>query len=329
MMEPTKAPALDGVEPHGWMCIEATTLREWLDENRHVNVQYYFRLIAQAMSEFMECTLCGGARPDPPPLFFSLEMHIFYRAELMAGERVRVYVLPLSRTEKVLRVLTRIYRIGGNSERNEANGGNEATLSAECIWKGAYVDSATRRVRPLGDEAKALYDAKLAEAEGKIEEPKIYPPGLILPPPLPGKEIISTEGEVQPGWIDQMGHMNIEYYMRIFNFAAGGYFRGLGFDLEVMRRNRWGAFGMGSLVKYLREMKAGEKYIVKTAAISLQRKTATYRHTIYAADGVTECATSDHVSCFVDWDTRRAIPLPEMFKAKMAEIHGVDIGALG
>jgi acyl-CoA thioester hydrolase len=307
----------DSPEPLGWFCLEDTTRPEWLDENRHVNVQYYFRLVARAMSDLMERVLRGGTRPNPAPLFFSLEMNIQYFAELMAGQRVRVYARPISRSEKVVRVLVRIYRAEG-----------EPVLSADCDWKGAYVDPTTRRVAPLDPLAKEIFDAKLAEANGEILEPKVFPPGLVLPPPLAGKEIVSAEGFVQSDWIDQMGHMNIEYYMHIFNRAAGGYFSALGFGHEMMRRHRWGAFGMGSRVKYLREMKQGERYITKTAATSLQRKTVTYRHTIYAADGKTECATCDHSSLFVDWETRKSIPLPEQFKTKIAEVHGLQAASL-
>lgn len=311
--------ATDDSERGAWLCVEETTRPEWLDENGHVNVQYYLQLVARAMHELMERTLQGGARPEPAPLFFALEIRISYRAELMAGQRVRVYVRPLARSAKTVRVLVRIVRV------------DPPALSAECEWKGGFVDRESRRVQPPSEGAGAIFDAKMSENTEPPYETPVYPAGLTLPPPAPGTEIISAQGEVEPAWIDRMGHMGIEHYMLIFNRAAGGYFNALGFDREAMRTNGWGAFGMESHIRYLRELKLGERFVVKTAAHSLRRKTATYRHTIYLKEdsggAPVICATCDHTSLFVDWTTRRSIPLPQLFKDKISGLHGISVPA--
>lgn len=303
------------LDPADWFCLAETTRAEWLDANGHVNVRFYLRLVARAIDELMDRILCGGERREPRPFFLTLEARIFYKAELLAGQEVAVLVRPLARSEKTLRALVRIVRTS-----------EPPAISAECEWKGAYVDPETRRARPLPDEAKAIFDDKLAAGPVQPYETPHYPPGLGLPPPPRERLLVSTEGEIQPEWIDRMGGLGIEHSMHIFNHAAGGYFQALGFDDPFMRERGWGTFGVGSHLRYLREMKAHEPYRVVTTMTSLQRKTASYRHTIYLrSEPPIECATCDHTSLFVDWKTRRPIPLPEVFKERIGDIHGMKL----
>lgn len=293
-----------------WLCLEEVMPPEWLDANEHINVQFYFHMAAHAIYELMESILMGGVRSDPAPLFFTLTARISYKAELHKGDRVRVYIRPLSRSEKTLNVLIRIFRVGEN-----------AALSAEMLWKGAYVDRESRRVQPLSDQSKAIFDAMLRAASASPYEAVIYPPGRELPPPL--QPCISFRGRILPEWIDRMGHMGIEHFQLLFDRATRGYFDALGMTLEFMRGNGWGAFGMGSDIQYLKEMKLGDPFHAVTRMISIQRKTCTFRHEVWLEGETPQLAvTCDHTSIYVDWKTRRAIPLPEVFLRRIGELHG-------
>ena len=52
-------------EQGAWLCLRETAQRDWLDENGHVNVQFYFRLIAHAIYEWMERTSWPVQVPPP------------------------------------------------------------------------------------------------------------------------------------------------------------------------------------------------------------------------------------------------------------------------
>lgn len=334
-----------------WLCAETTAREDWLDENGHVNVRYYFRLVTMGVRKLMPGILAdvevdeaqageasdveaGGVASDAAPeanpdrLYFSLDLRIQYRAELNAGDRLRVTAAPVRRSEKSITILFRIERLGEDSET--------PTLAAEVQWKGAYVNRETRRVEPLGEVACRVFDAKLALADADAPaELRDRPKGLSLTPLADADLITSARGAVEPEWIDENGHVNIEYYMLISDAAARGFFQRMGFEAD-MRQNGRTAFVMESHVNFLNEMKLGQPYEVTMELRSIARKTFSTRQMLWLVPGdnsVVEgdrvlAATYDTTAAFVDWQTRRVVPVPESILDIVARVHGMDASAL-
>lgn len=343
-----------------WLCAEATALEDWLDENGHVNVRYYFRLVTMGVRRLMPGILAGveideaqageasdadevsdaaeggdasDARPGAAPdrLYFSLDLRIQYRAELMAGDRLRVTATPLRRSEKTVTILFRIEKLGEDPE--------PPTLAAEVQWKGAYVDRRTRKVEPLGETACRVFDAKLAQADADAPpELRDRSKGLAVTPLAEADLITSARGAVEPDWIDENGHVNIEYYMFVFDGAARRLFGFMGIDAD-MRANGRTLFALESHVNFLHEMKRGQPYRVTTQIRSIARKTFSFRHMLWLSAGQDSegalpagepvlAATCNQTSAFVDWETRRVVPVPDTILDIVARAHGMDASAL-
>ena len=72
---------------------ERTIPPAYLDENDHVNVQYYLRLVEKALGAVFDEVGMGQMYAAADPYGnFALEQHIRYYAEILADDRVAVHI---------------------------------------------------------------------------------------------------------------------------------------------------------------------------------------------------------------------------------------------
>lgn len=72
---------------------EQTIPRAFLDENDHVNVQYYLRLVEKGLGAVFHQVGLGQIYAAADPYGnFALEQHIRYLAEILVDDRVAVYI---------------------------------------------------------------------------------------------------------------------------------------------------------------------------------------------------------------------------------------------
>ena len=63
---------------------------------------------------------------------------------------------------------------------------------------------------------------------------------------------------VRPEWIDHNGHMNMGYYLVVFDFATDAFLAWVGLDAEHRRRHAVTTFCLEAHVTYHREVRAGD-----------------------------------------------------------------------
>ena len=72
---------------------ERTIPSAFLDENDHVNVQYYLRLVEKSLGAVFQQAGLGQIYAAADPYGnFALEQHIRYLAEILVDDRVAVYI---------------------------------------------------------------------------------------------------------------------------------------------------------------------------------------------------------------------------------------------
>ena len=72
---------------------ELTIPQDFLDENSHVNVQYYLHLVERGLAKIFERVGLGEVYAAADTYGnFALEQHIRYFAEILLDERVSVYI---------------------------------------------------------------------------------------------------------------------------------------------------------------------------------------------------------------------------------------------
>jgi len=307
----------------GWLCLETRTEESWLDHNNHVNFRKYLGMVGLATDYLCESVLTPGpeSETEEPPTFFTLEARTRYIKELLVDQDVRVYVTPIDRTEKTLRALVRIYRVD-----SKGRGKDKPELSAESEWTGAFIDPVSRKVTPLPEAAREIFEEKLAKLETPYEAPS-YPRGYDLPEPPAEKLVVSAGGKVIPADVDRMGHVGVERYTQLFLMGNIGYLTAIGLRDRVFAKPEFGKFLLASQIRYLEELRAGDEYTVLSRMLWVRRKTAAYHHRMYRIrDGVeTLAGTCTNTMGVADLRIRKIIPLPDFLLENLSEIHGVEL----
>ena len=118
---------------------------------------------------------------------------------------------------------------------------------------------------------------------------------------------------VRPEWIDHNGHMNMGYYVVVFDLATDEFFRWFGLDEEHRRARRVTTFALEAHVTYHREVREGDPLRFTTLLLAHDAKRVHYLHQMYHAEQDYLAATNELISLHVSEETRRGAPMaPEV-----------------
>lgn len=110
--------------------------------------------------------------------------------------------------------------------------------------------------------------------------------------------------------LDPMGHMNIRWYMAIFDDASWNFFASFGMNIEYFQRDRKGGFALQHFIRYLAEVRAGETVSVRTRLLG---RSATRIHfMLFMVNESTDrlSATLEALGAHADMISRRITPYP-------------------
>lgn len=127
----------------------------YMDENSHMNVQFYVHVAEQGLSECLRRVGMGELYAAADRFGnFALEQHIRYYAEILIGDQVSVHVRVIDVTPK------RCYMMGFlvNDTREQ--------LAATVEVVMMNIDMIRRRGAPFPDDAKAALDSLRARHHG-------------------------------------------------------------------------------------------------------------------------------------------------------------------
>ena len=127
---------------------------------------------------------------------------------------------------------------------------------------------------------------------------------------------------VRPEWIDHNGHMNMGYYLVVFDLATDEFMRWVGLDAEHRRRQRVTTFCLEAHVTYHREVREGDPLRFTTQLLGYDAKRLHYIHAMYHATDGYLAATNELMSLHVALETRRGAAMAPAVLARLAEIQG-------
>ena len=131
---------------------ERTIPHAFLDENQHVNVQFYVHLVERGLVELFRRVGLGDLYVAADEIGnFALEQHVRYLAELLLNDQVGVHIRLIDLTPKRAHLLGFIV--------NDTRGELAATIEVVMM----NVDMKLRRGRPFPPAAKAELDALLGQ----------------------------------------------------------------------------------------------------------------------------------------------------------------------
>jgi acyl-CoA thioester hydrolase len=116
-------------------------------------------------------------------------------------------------------------------------------------------------------------------------------------------------GEVLPEWIDANGHMNLAYYIVLFDYATDALFGAIDIGYAYKDRTGHGTFAVETHNLYERELLEGDAVRITTQILHADTKRLHLAHEMFAADGA-RAATQELLYLHVDLGRRRVAPFP-------------------
>ena len=126
---------------------------------------------------------------------------------------------------------------------------------------------------------------------------------------------------VRAEWIDQNDHMNVGYYLVVFDYATDEFFAWVGLDAAHRAAHGITTFCLEAHVTYHREVCLGDPLRFTTRLLAHDAKRIHYLHAMYHATEGWLAATNELLSLHVDRNTRRSAPMASAIQARLAAIQ--------
>jgi len=138
--------------------------------------------------------------------------------------------------------------------------------------------------------------------------------GLAITPPM----------AVRPEMIDYNGHVNVAFYVKLFDEGLDILFEKIGLSENYIRTRNMSFFALEAHVRYLREVHLGDPLQVSILMVGTDAKRLhLFKELRHAKEGWVS-ATSETMTLHVDMSVRKVAPFPEDIQAnlrKVAEAH--------
>ena len=126
---------------------------------------------------------------------------------------------------------------------------------------------------------------------------------------------------VRPEWIDSNQHMNVGYYLVVFDLATDEFMRWIGLGQEYRRAREVTTFCLEAHVTYHREVRQGDPLRFTTQLLGHDAKRLHYIHLMHHATDGYLAATNELMSIHIALATRRSTPMASDVLARLAAIQ--------
>jgi acyl-CoA thioester hydrolase len=141
-------------------------------------------------------------------------------------------------------------------------------------------------------------------------------------------DFIALEDRVGASWIDINGHMDVEWYDRVFDRAETRLLAELGIDDDYIRRTEHSIFRVERTIRYQRELLLGAEVTVRSRILWADGKRIHHAHALWNEGSGTVAAECDVVSLHVDLRRRRSVRIADAAVRasleSMAAAHSAD-----
>jgi acyl-CoA thioester hydrolase len=140
--------------------------------------------------------------------------------------------------------------------------------------------------------------------------------GEKIPAPFDGYRDV-----VRSGWIDENGHMNMGYYVVVFDYATDAWLDFVGLSRSYKAAHGVMTFSLESHVTYKRELREGDELRFTTQLLGFDEKRIHYFHQMLHAREGYLAATNELMSLHVSRQTRRSAPMAREILEGLEEIR--------
>ncbi len=141
------------------------------------------------------------------------------------------------------------------------------------------------------------------------------------PPPIALDDVLALPRAhqlvVPPEYEDENGHMNVRWYMSIFDDAGYTLIQWIGLTMDYHAQHHTGGFDLEHHLHYLNEVRIGDTVAVYGRLIGRSAKRLHYMMFMVNETAGKLAATFECVNAFADLSQRRTAPYPPEVSAKI------------
>ena len=131
---------------------------------------------------------------------------------------------------------------------------------------------------------------------------------------------LTYRGVVYPWHCDQMGHMNVMWYVGKFDEATWQTFHQMGLTADYLRVQQRGMAAVRQEISYRRELLAGDLITIYTGVIEISQRSMRFYHEMRNDASGEIAATTLIKGVHMDLRERKAVPFPPEFVARAEEL---------
>lgn len=126
---------------------------------------------------------------------------------------------------------------------------------------------------------------------------------------------------IVPAWHkDHREHMNVQRYIGIFEQATWVLLSKLGLNARYFRENRRGMAPLEQVIKYEKELTAGDVFEIRSAIVGVSERTVRFFHNIYKVATDTLAASTTILAVHMDPQADTSVPLPAAVQERAREL---------
>ncbi len=116
---------------------------------------------------------------------------------------------------------------------------------------------------------------------------------------------------VRPEWTDYNDHMNVAFYVLVFDHATDAVLDKAGVGEIYRKEENKSVFVVESHVTYEQEVRSGDLLEIKTKVLGVDHKRVHLFHEMYLQNSGLKCATNEIMAVHVDMDLRKSVNFSE------------------
>lgn len=277
----------------------------------HMNVQFYATKVNDAFYHLRAAigitpeTLRGN-RASMVPLVDDIR----YLRELRSTDLLEIHSAIVDVRDRTMQVRHEIF--------------NTTTGDLSCTFDTitGNFDQQTRHLKPWPEAIKAQ------------AQELIIPPPRNRHPPMPGLDASiradletanrlslpeTFRGAVNSWEVDQMGHMNAQYYLNFYFQAGSHLMHRVGMTIADLRKDNLGSAVLNYIISYRKELRDGDIVLARSGIAAVNDKTYRLFHWLFNAESGELCSTLEALVIMFDMEQRKALPMPPRYQERFRQ----------
>jgi len=139
-----------------------------------------------------------------------------------------------------------------------------------------------------------------------------------------GESMLSYRGTVYPWHCDQMGHMNVMWYVGKFDEATWHLLAAVGLTPTRLVQEGIGMAAVEQHIEYKRELRAGDLLTIHSSIREVREKVLIFAHEMTNQETQELAARTVLTGVCMDTTTRRARPLPPDVRERAGNLFSTN-----